>query len=116
MKVKSTVVIEITSKEMYFATGVVEAEFLRVGVPPVVTSGQDSHESRPFSLHHKGRALDYRTKTIPLVKKIVLVNTIKTVLTPRGFFVQLESEGKDNEHMHIEFDPKENQHIFQKEV
>ena len=111
MLVKSTAVIELTKKEMYFASGVVEAVFADIGLSPVITSGSDSVHMRQ-SLHAIGQALDYRTKHIPLLTKDFVIKTIKKILEPLGFDVLLRDAGKDNEHLHIEFQPKGTEVIF----
>lgn len=111
MLVKPTALIEITKKEMYFASGVVEAVFADIGLSPVITSGSDSVHIRQ-SLHDIGQALDYRTKHVPQLTKNFIVKEIKKILDPLGFDIMLEHEGKDNEHLHIEFDPKGIEAIF----
>lgn len=69
----------------------------------VITSANDSTHSEK-SLHYSGNALDFRTKTIgPL--KATIVAEIKAALGP-DFDVILEGLGTDNEHLHVEYDPK----------
>jgi len=57
------------------------------------------------SLHYRGRALDFRTKNLPEFEKDKLVSELKSRLTA-DFDVLLENRNEDNEHLHIEFDPK----------
>lgn len=72
----------------------------------IVTSANDSKHGAN-SLHYKGKALDLRTKHIrDSITKVAIVNKLKESLGPQ-FDIVLESVGLDNEHLHIEFDPKE---------
>ena len=69
-----------------------------------VTSGNDSvHSSK--SLHYDGKALDFRTSNWPRGKKKDIVVEIKKALG-YDFDVVFESEGKPQEHCHIEYQPK----------
>lgn len=70
----------------------------------VVTSVWDGVHSTN-SLHYALRAVDVRTKNFPtLESKKALIELIKAELGP-GYELVLESVGKINEHLHIEFDP-----------
>ena len=71
----------------------------------VITSANDSTHG-PNSWHYKGRALDLRTKHLPMMDKLPLVKELKEALGPQ-FDVVFEAEGTVNEHVHLEFDPKE---------
>lgn len=71
----------------------------------VITSCNDSKHGDK-SLHYFGRAFDVRTKNIPsMALKIEIADLCKANLGPQ-FDVVLESVGLDNEHLHIEWDPK----------
>lgn len=72
----------------------------------IITSANDSKHGAN-SLHYKGKALDLRTKHVrDGITKTAIVDKIKDALGPQ-FDIVLESLGLDNEHLHIEFDPKE---------
>lgn len=72
----------------------------------IITSANDSKHGE-HSLHYKGKALDLRTKHIrDGITKTAIINKIKESLGPQ-FDIVFESVGLDNEHLHIEFDPKE---------
>lgn len=69
----------------------------------VVTSANDSQHGKK-TLHHEGRALDFRTKDFA-GNKLALRDAIKAALGP-DFDVVLEAMGQDSEHLHLEWDPK----------
>jgi hypothetical protein len=72
----------------------------------IVTSANDSTHGAN-SLHYKGKALDLRTKHIrDESTKLAIIKRITHDLGPQ-FDVVYESAGRDNEHVHLEFDPKE---------
>lgn len=89
---------------MLLALDLVEREFAKFGLDTVVTSANDATHSA-HSLHYSGRALDFRTKHAAGVMKGIYQATLKT-LFPLGFDVIWEDQGKDNEHLHVEYDPK----------
>lgn len=66
----------------------------------VITSGSDGKHG-PNSLHYKGKALDLRTNTILPALLPTLVKELRWALGEQ-FDVVLESD-----HIHVEFDPKE---------
>lgn len=69
----------------------------------VITSISDSAAGRaPNSLHNKGLAVDLRTKNNSNPEE--WRNAIAKILGQQ-FDVILEHKGKQNEHIHIEFDP-----------
>lgn len=69
----------------------------------VVTSASDGMH-KPNSKHYKFEALDFRTKH--LKKPFEAVAEIKRRLG-KGYDVIYEKPGLENEHLHIEWDPKE---------
>lgn len=80
--------------------------FLANNAACIVTSANDSTHGAQ-SLHYKGKALDLRMKHIrDDLAKLAIVKKVKESLGPQ-FDVVYESAGLDNEHLHIEFDPKE---------
>lgn len=65
-----------------------------------ITSIRDSQHSKD-SRHYIGEAFDCRSKNISAgVSKQDVVQELKNALP--GYFVQLEYEGQDNEHIHIQ--------------
>ena len=73
--------------------------------PCMLTSGIDGVH-KVGSLHGVGLAFDFRTKNLSNMEKDKLVGELKRRLTA-DFDVLLESRGEENEHLHVEFDPKE---------
>jgi hypothetical protein len=105
--VKNTAILYGIKPEMVLCHQVVAAVFHEHYVPCVITDGPgDGHGKR--SLHPVGYALDYRTKHITGWKRETtirdLVKRLKEALPQCD--VVLEDLGGDNEHIHIEFDPK----------
>lgn len=75
------------------------------GQSVVVTSVNDSTH-KPGSFHYRGGAVDLRIKHIPHADREKLVTMLRRTLSPVGFDVLWEAKGTDNEHIHVEFDPK----------
>ena len=70
-------------------------------VDPVITSGNDSRHSFN-SKHYKNKALDFRTKDLPYYAKNRIARTVAYNLG-RDYYVQLESLGSNNEHLHVQY-------------
>jgi hypothetical protein len=76
-----------------------------LGLPDmVITSGNDS-QHKPSSKHYSHAALDFRTKHLQETQKRALRDGVKARLG-RHFDVLLERPGQEQEHLHIEYDPK----------
>lgn len=67
----------------------------------LVTSGNDS-KHMDGSKHYEDKALDFRTKHLTKTAKHALLKEVKKRLGA-GYDVILESEGKTNEHLHVEW-------------
>lgn len=91
--------------QMLLALEVVHQEFSKWGLETVVTSVNDSHHMEG-SKHFQGAAMDFRTKHAAGLAKSITA-TLKGKLALLGFDVIFESEGLPNEHLHIEYDPKD---------
>jgi hypothetical protein len=115
MQLKSGVKLTNLCPQMTLAAYVVKEVFTLYGCPCVITSGNDSVHSET-SLHFckRGkytdgvcRALDFRTKYLQLNGlELELTAKVKERLGP-DFDVVLEYIGTENEHLHVEYDPKE---------
>lgn len=101
--IKHTVKLFGIQPEMVMIHIEVRGVFLNLGYECVFTSGLDSHEGR-VSFHNIGFALDYRTKHMPEWAKIQLIDELKRAIPMCDFGIH--SPGTDDEHLHVEFDPK----------
>lgn len=96
--------VEVEKQVVIAAIVINSANWLGFSVDMVVTSGYEgSHNSN--SLHYKGRALDFRTKSLTHRQKHDLVAEVRRRGGP-DYDVILEDEGELDEHLHVEYDPK----------
>jgi hypothetical protein len=101
LKVKPGAVVPRT---LIIAAGVVNAaNSLGLSQDMLITSGNDSTHMKG-SKHFLDWALDFRTKHLTATQKQALADTAKKRLG-REYDVILESVGKVNEHLHVEYDP-----------
>jgi hypothetical protein len=105
MKLKSSVKFGNHLMAISFANTAVNDIFNKAGYPFVITSCNDSTHGI-HSLHYSDSAFDFRSKHISSAEeKQQIVNLIKEALTA-DFDVLLEELGTDQEHFHLEYDPK----------
>jgi hypothetical protein len=105
MQFKQGVKLAGVKPEIIIAIFRLDSLFKSLNIPLIITSLTDGKHS-VNSLHYKGLAVDLRTKHIQDVEvKKSLVNEIKSALGEE-FDVVLENLGKEQEHIHVEFDPK----------
>ena len=115
MKLKASVNLDGVEASTRHAMGVAEAVCLiYAGRYVVVTSAHDSHELNPLSLHNPGRACDMRTRDLPPLVKPQIVHKLKDILEPLGYDAVFENEGQPNEHLHVEYDPKDSESFYQR--
>lgn len=96
----------VVPKTVIIASAAINAaNQIALSVDLVVTSGNDRTHSRG-SKHYTDEALDFRTKNMLKTEKHLFVATLKKRLG-RDYDVILESEGGANEHLHVEYDPKD---------
>mgnify|MGYP001589919728 CR=1 FL=1 len=89
----------------YIAAATVNAaNVLGLKADMLVTSGNDKIHMKK-SKHYSDEALDFRTKHLAPAEKTALRNEVKRRLG-KDFDAILEDEGGDNEHLHVEYDPK----------
>ena len=101
LKVKPGAVV---SRQVIIAAGVVNAaNQLNLPADMLITSGNDS-KHKDGSLHYVDRALDFRTKHLPLAQKHELADAVQARLGEE-YDVILEAVGTANEHLHVEWDP-----------
>lgn len=105
MRIKASASIQGLKAELLLGLIVVCSVFDKYKVELIVTEvtgGQHKHES----LHYVGLAADIRSKHIDSdALKDVLLAECREALG-RDFDMILESLGKEQEHYHLEFDPK----------
>lgn len=102
--IKPTTLLYGIKPEMVICHPIAEAIFNEMGFSCVITSGVGK-EHKKYSLHPVGYALDLRTKHIvSLSIKKKIVEKMKKYLPCCD--VILEHVGEDQEHLHYEFDPK----------
>lgn len=96
--VNFTVIPQITD-----ALNRIDSIFTSYGFQAVVTSANDSVHA-PRSAHYYGAAIDIRTKGLPSKIKTVIYQSLKKILAPLPpWFVNLEFQGKLQEHIHIQY-------------
>lgn len=69
----------------------------------VVTSANDGRHM-DGSKHYTGEAFDLRTRGTG--RSTQIASETRRILRPLGFDVVFEDEGGENEHLHVEYDPK----------
>ena len=90
--------------EMALAALVIETTMRDYGAV-VITSACDGEHS-DGSLHYKGRALDFRSQHLAPHHKDIVFKALRHNLGAE-FDVLLEDRAGENEHFHVEYDPKE---------
>ena len=75
-----------------------------LGYPFIITSLNDGRHSRT-SLHYDGAAADFRSKHMFETDKKAALARMRAVLH-KNFDLLLEYPDKDNEHFHLEWQPK----------
>src|SRR5437868_4651615 len=105
MQLKSTVKFGNHLMAISFACIAVNDIFNKAGYAFVITSCNDSTHGL-HSLHYSDAAFDCRSKHISKTEeKQQILSLIKEALTA-DFDVLLEEAGTDQEHFHLEYDPK----------
>lgn len=91
--------------ELVMALQIIDSIYkIYAGAECTITSINDG-KHKAGSLHYKGKAADVRTKGHPQVAMQRIVKTAKALLDAE-FDIVWEDVGLDNEHLHIEYDPK----------
>lgn len=101
---KDGVIVKGIQPETVLGYIIVQGIFFRYKLTCTITSALDGKHGAN-SLHPKGYALDFRSKHLrPLTKKDI--ETVCKKALGKDYFFFLEAEGTDNEHFHMEYDPK----------
>jgi hypothetical protein len=107
INVKPGVVFKVFTEEIEHVLAVVRKTWKRYapGVVPTITSANDGKHGMN-SKHYSDSALDLRSKNLTEQQKDEIFLALHSELYRRGFDVLLEARGTDNEHFHVEVDPK----------
>jgi len=101
---KEGVRIRGTCPEIVEGTMVVASVMNEAGYDCTITSGVEGSHSET-SLHYDGRARDFRSKHI--LTPLAMEYQVRERLAPLGDFdFVVEDFGEDNEHFHLEWQPK----------
>ena len=90
--------------EIYNLFGGLDSVFSAMNVECVITSANDSSHSAN-SLHYLDAAIDLRSKHLIAGNKHLMLSRLQA-LCGKDYDILLENPGLENEHFHIEFDPK----------
>lgn len=97
---------ELARPQLVFAMVLCDQIYSSLGMDECwVTSINDSVHGAN-SKHGKGAAFDMRSKTLTGDQRQDAWQKIRAKLRPLGYDVVLEDLGGNNEHFHIEWDPK----------
>ena len=103
MRLKAGVRLADLSPQIVLAAIIVQEVYRERGGKTTITSANDGTHGT-LSLHYNGNALDFRTKDFYGNKQALLLDLKERL--GENFDVLLEDEGKPNEHVHLEYDPK----------
>ena len=103
MRLKDATVVFDAQAPLLYALWRIELVMRAYG-PVTVTSMKDGKHS-VNSLHYSGMAVDIRSKHLSQEDSRKVFFALRNDLGP-DFDVLLENEGKENEHYHVESDPK----------
>jgi hypothetical protein len=108
IRLKPGVVLDNTDRHIWEAVAYAAQIWERAGAPDLwITSCRDGVHpggARP-SFHPLGRAVDLRTKNLPVLSRRGSVESLRFILGP-DYDVLFESAGKANEHCHVQWDPR----------
>lgn len=107
LRFKTTVNPQDIKPEILLAIVMVHGIYSSYNYDCIITSLNDSSHGE-FSKHFDGEGVDFRTKHIVNSSdKKAIVKEVILNLTFNGYDVVFEDEGLLNEHLHVEWDPKE---------
>ena len=93
--------------ELLFALPICEGIFMRAEAATCrVTSVMDGVH-KAGSLHYAGLAMDLGIKDVIPDRREIVVGQLVRALSPLGFDVLWEGRGTPNEHVHVEYDPRQ---------
>ena len=83
----------------------VERVYTKLGVDECWITSANDGKHKEGSFHYQNQALDFRLHNVPPHKRGALVAEVRRALGP-AFDVLHEAQGSPNEHLHVEYDPK----------
>lgn len=106
ISLKQGVKLTDMTPQCVLAAMVVDQVLTSMGIPMCVLTSVNDGKHSPQSWHYHGRAVDVRTKYPELNgREMELRDKVAAALGP-NFDVVMEAIGTDNEHLHVEYDPK----------
>lgn len=102
--IKQGVSIEKIKPQAVLAFVIAQPIFAKYGYACIITSGDDGKHSLN-SKHYTGEGIDLRSKHLPNDIKGKILSELKARLG-ENYDVLLENVDDQNEHYHIEYDPK----------
>jgi hypothetical protein len=109
MYLKPGVSLKNLQPQMLVAMMVVKDIWAAKGINNLTITSCNDSKHMDGSLHYKGLAFDVRTKDVNLINRNEWLNSVRLALQGAltdEFDVVLEYVGGDNEHIHIEYQPK----------
>jgi hypothetical protein len=105
IRVKEGVRFDDLVPQMTLAAQIVDGTYAMFGTLECWITSANDGKHMETSWHYKGRALDFRTHNFVGDKK-KLLEKVKEHLG-KNYDVVLEAPDSPNEHLHVEYDPKE---------
>lgn len=105
MRLKFGVRLAGVKPELAIGMIIVNNQYERAGAELIVTSCNDSTHGSG-SLHYAGRAFDCRTKWVMSRESVLPLHDAIRDALGEEWDVVLEDYDGDNEHIHVEWDPK----------
>lgn len=106
LRLKSGVRLQSLKPQMLIALSAVQGVWEAAGAASLTITSADDGTHKGTSLHYRGLALDFRTKDLPPgIDPRRLAAMVKDCLG-QHYDVILEDFEGNNEHLHVEYDPK----------
>jgi hypothetical protein len=103
---KAGVIANDVCPQVWYAVGVADSWRWQKGYGQATVAALRNGAHKVGSLHYQGRAVDIRTHDLTAGEREQFYDALRGKLFPIGFDVCLETDPPENEHLHIEYDPK----------
>jgi len=104
--VKPGVDIQSCTEETKAAFHVMARVFAEHGQEMVITSGAEPYPRLPGSKHPEGNAVDLRSKHMSISMKFSVLKSLRSHPELQDFDILLENIQQEQEHFHVERDPR----------